>query len=69
MDLREAKLIQTKNNDRIFKIDTNDVDIYCWRDNKICRSNCAAWRLTGKVLNCMALPTDKRVAHIITEEE
>lgn len=68
MELRDAKLIPTKASDKIFKIETNGIDILCWRSCEICTSDCAAWRIENNVLMCLALPTDKRVAQIITEE-
>jgi len=69
MQLRNAKLIPTKSSGKIFKIETNDVDVRCWRDcGEVCSSDCAAWRIENNVLMCLALPTDKRVAQVTTEE-
>lgn len=67
MKLRKAKLIPLKGNAKVFKVESFNDDVLCWRNSEICTSNCTAWRIDNNVIMCMALPTDKRVAQIITE--
>jgi hypothetical protein len=67
MELRKVNLSPLKENDKLFKAYAFNSEILCWRDSEICTSECAAWRVHGAILNCMALPTnDQRIAQIIT---
>jgi hypothetical protein len=69
MNLKEVELIPLKGNDKIFSVNVNKDDMFCWNQDDLCTSNCAAWRINDNVLMCMALPTDQRVGQITNQKK
>jgi hypothetical protein len=70
MQLRLVKLIPNPTNDKIKEVRAvgGEGRLVCWRQDKLCKSNCAAWRIHDNTLICIALQNDNRIAQITQEE-
>ena len=69
MQLKKVKLTPLKGNDKILSANVNGNDMFCWLNDEVCTSLCAAWRIKSNMLMCMALPKDQRIGKILYQKK